>query len=44
MSVQKNGQEIIKGARNKKTGMWEVPLETQQQADVINNIMEQTLK
>ena len=24
MSVHKNGQEIIKGTRNKKTGMWEV--------------------
>ena len=26
MIVQKNGQEIIKGTRNKQTGMWEVPL------------------
>ena len=30
MSVQKNGQEIIKSTRNKQTRMWEVPLETQQ--------------
>ena len=30
MSVHKNGQEIIKGTQNKKTGMWEVPLEAQQ--------------
>ena len=28
MPVQKNGKEIIKGTRNKKTGMWEVSLET----------------
>ena len=40
MSVQKNVQEIIKDARNKNTGMWEVPLETQQPAAVTNNIME----
>ena len=30
ISVQKNVQEIIKGTRNKQTGMWGVPLETQQ--------------
>ena len=30
MSVQKNGQQIIKGARNKKTVIWEVTLEKQQ--------------
>ena len=30
MSIQKNGEEIIKGTRNKKTVMWEVPLGTQQ--------------
>ena len=28
--VQNNGKETIKGAGNKKTGMWEVPLKTQQ--------------
>ena len=44
MSVHKNGQEIIKGTRNKKTGMWEVPLEAQQSESVINNIMEHTSK
>ena len=44
MSVQKNGQEIIKVAKNKKTGMWEVTLETQQPAAVINNIIAQPLK
>ena len=30
MSVQNNGEEIIKGTRNNKTGMWELPPETQQ--------------
>ena len=30
MQVPKKGQEIIKGTRNKLTGMWVVPLETQQ--------------
>ena len=30
MSFQKNGKEIIKGTRNKKTGIWEVNLETKQ--------------
>ena len=44
MSVQKNGQEIVKGTRNKKTGMLEVPLETQQTASVINKILAQTSK
>ena len=29
MLVQENGQEIIKGTRNKQNGIWEVPLETQ---------------
>ena len=29
MSVQKNGQETIKGTRNKKTGMLEGTLDTQ---------------
>ena len=44
MSVQKNGQEIIKGTRNNKTVIWEVPLKTQQPASEINNIMAQTSK
>ena len=44
MSVQNNGKEIIKCTRNKKTGMWEVPLVTQQPASVINNIILQTSK
>ena len=39
MSVHKNGQEIIKGTRNKKTRMWKVPLETQQAEYVTNNVM-----
>ena len=30
ISVQKNRQDIIKGTINKQTGMWDVPLETQQ--------------
>ena len=42
MSVQKNVQEIIKGTGNKKIGTWELPLETQQPAAVINNILLQT--
>ena len=42
MSVQKNGQERIKRTRNKKTGMWEVTLETQQSEAVKNNILSQT--
>ena len=42
--VQKNGQEIMKGTRNKKTGMWEVTLETQQLEFVTNNILSQKTK
>ena len=44
MSVQKNGQEIIRVTRNKQTRMWEVPLETQKSEDVRDTIMAQTLK
>ena len=44
ISVHKNGQEIIKGRRNKKTGMWEVPLENQQVESVTNNNMKKTSK
>ena len=44
ISFQTNGQEIIKGTRNKKIGMLEVPLETQQPAAVINNVMTKTSK
>ena len=44
ISVHKNVQEIIKVTRNKKTGMWEVPLENQQPAAVINKILTQTSK
>ena len=44
MAVQNNGQEIIKGTRNKKNGTWEVPLDTQQPSAVINNIQEQSSK
>ena len=40
MSIQKNGEEIIKGTINKKTGMWEVPLGPQQSENVVNNILE----
>ena len=44
MPLQKNGQEIIRGTRNKKTKMWELPLENQQPSAVINKILAQTLK
>ena len=44
ISIQKNGKEIIKVTRNKKTGIWEVPLGTQQSENVVNNIMAQTSK
>ena len=44
MSIQKNREEIIKGTRNKKIGMWEVPLGPQQSKNVVNNIMAQTSK
>ena len=30
VSVQNNGQQIIKVAKNKQTGMWEFTLEIQQ--------------
>ena len=30
MCIQNNGEEIIKGTINKKTGMWEVPMGSQQ--------------
>ena len=42
--VQNNGQEIIKGTRNKKTGTCEVILETQQSEAVENKILAQTNK
>ena len=44
MSVQKNEKETIKGTRNKKTGMWEVPMVTQQSENVANKILTQTYK
>ena len=44
MPIQNNGKEIIKGARNKKTGIWGVPLGTQQSENLVNNIMAQTSK
>ena len=44
MSIHKNGEETIKGTRNKKTGMWEVPLGPQQPENVVNKIMAQTSK
>ena len=37
-------EEIIKGARNKKTGMWEVPLGPQQLENLVNNILAKTSK
>ena len=42
ISTHKNGEETIKGTRNKKTGMWEVPLGPQQSENAVNNIMAQT--
>ena len=44
MPIQENGLEIIKGTRDKKTGMWEVPLGTQKPENVVNNILAQTSK
>ena len=44
MSVQNNGQQILKFTRNKKTGIWEVTLITQQSKPVVNNILSQTTK
>ena len=44
MSIHKNGEEIIKGTRNKKTRMWEVPLGPQKSENVVNNILAQTSK
>ena len=44
ISIQKNGEEIIKGTRNKKTGMWDVPLGPQQSENVVDNILAQTSK
>ena len=44
MSIHNNGEEIIKGTRNKKTGMWEVTLGPQQSENVVNNILAQTSK
>ena len=44
MSVHKDGKDIIKGTRNKKTGIYEVPLETQQSEYVINKILDQKNK
>ena len=42
MSVQKNEQEIIRDTRKNTTGMWEVPLETQQPPAAINKILTKT--
>ena len=44
MSIQKNGEEIIKGTIKKKTGMWEVNLGPQQSENVVNNILSKTSK
>ena len=41
-TVQNNGQQILKFTRNKKTGLWEVTLETQQSKMVLSNILDQT--
>ena len=42
MAIKNNGKETIKGTRNRKTGIWEVPLGTQQSENVVNNILAQT--
>ena len=44
MSVQKNGQEIIKSTRNKQTGMWEVSLKIKQLESTTNKILDQKNK
>ena len=44
MSIKKNGEEIIKGTRKKKTGTWEVNLGTQQSENIVHNILAQTSK
>ena len=36
--------KTIKGTRNKKTGIWEVTLETQQSEDFANKILDQASK
>ena len=43
-TVQNNGQQILKFTRNKKTGIWEVTLITQQSKPVVNKIMDQTTR
>ena len=43
-SIQNNGEEVIKGTINKKTGMWELPLGPQQAENVLNNILGKTSK
>ena len=44
MSINNNGEKIIKGTRNKKTGIWEVPMGPKQPENVVNNILAQTSK
>ena len=44
LQFKKKGQQIIKGTRNKQTGMWEVTLDTQKSKIVVNNILDQTTK
>ena len=44
MSVHNNGQKINKGIRNKKTGMWELNLETQKSEAAKKKLMAQTSK
>ena len=44
MSVQKNKPLIIKGTFNKETVIREVPLETQQWKNLVNNILVRTSK
>ena len=39
MSIYKNEEEIIKWTRNRKTGMWKVPLGPHQSGNVVNNIL-----
>ena len=44
ISIHNNGEYIIKGTRNKKKRMWEVPLEPQQSENLVNNVQAQTSK
>ena len=44
ITVQNNGKKILRGTSKKKTGMWEVPILTQQSKPTVNTILSQTSK